>query len=104
MTPDIVEYDRKTFGKPAFDLIIGTDAVTELGIILDFKEKIITIDEIKLPMQNIKDFPPSSKVALSYQNRLVSNEPRSTELATQRILKIFDAKYDIANLPELVKN
>ena len=37
LTPDIVEYDGQTLGKPAFDLIIGTDTMNELGIILDFK-------------------------------------------------------------------
>ena len=92
---------ERNLGKPAFDLIIGTDTMPE--IILDFKEKIITIDEIKLPMQNIKDLLSSNKVALSYQNCLVSVESRSTELATQRILKILDAKYEKDNLPELVK-
>ena len=50
LTPDIVEYDEITFRKPAFDLIIGTQTMTELGIILDFKEQAITIDKIKLPM------------------------------------------------------
>ena len=94
MTPDIVEYDRKNLGKPAFDLLIGTETMTELGIILDFKEKIMIIDEIKLPMQNIEDLLSSNKVALSYQNHLASNEPKNTELATQRILKILDAKYE----------
>ena len=47
--------------------------------------------------------PSYNKEALSYQNCLVSNGPRSTELATQCILKILDAKYEKANLPELVK-
>jgi len=36
LTPDIVEYDEKTMGKPAFDLIIGTKTMAELSIILDF--------------------------------------------------------------------
>ena len=63
MTPDIVEYDENTFGEPAFDLIIGAKTMTELGIILDFKEQIITIDEIKLPVQNINDFPSSNEEA-----------------------------------------
>ena len=64
LTPEIVEYDEKTLAKPAFDLIIGTKTMTELGIILDFKYRVITVDEIKLPMQNIKDLPASNKKAL----------------------------------------
>jgi hypothetical protein len=62
--------------------------MTELGIILDFKEKIITIDEIKLPMQSIKDLPSSNKEALRYKNCMKNDEPKATELATQRVVKI----------------
>ena len=45
MPPDMVECDEETFRKPAFDLIIGAKTMTELGIILDFKEQIITIGD-----------------------------------------------------------
>ena len=91
MTPDIVEYDGKALRKLAFHLIIDTDTMNELGIILDFKEQIITNDEIKLPMGNNTDLPASNKEALSYQNCLANNEPRSTELDTQCVVKILDA-------------
>ena len=77
--------------------------MTELGIILHFKEQIITIDEIKLPMRNIKDLPSSNKEDLSYQNRLANDEPKSTELATQRMVKILDANYEKTYLPEMVR-
>jgi hypothetical protein len=40
-------------------------------------------------MQNIKDLPSSNKEALSYQNYLATNEPKSTELATQRVVKKY---------------
>ena len=39
--------------------LIGTQTLDELGIILDFKHKMITIDEIELPMQSITDMPRS---------------------------------------------
>ena len=104
VTPEIVEYDGKTLVKPAFDLIIGTKTMTELGIILDFKHRMITIDEIKLPMRDIEDLPASNKKALSYNTCLANKyEPKSTELATQRVVKILDANYEKANLPEIVK-
>jgi hypothetical protein len=60
-------------GKPVFDLIIGCNSMEKLGIVLDFKAKSITIDEIILPMRNL------------------AHEPISTELATQRAVKILDA-------------
>jgi hypothetical protein len=34
------------------DLILGTETMKELGIVLDFKTKEITVDEITLPMRN----------------------------------------------------
>ncbi len=104
LTPDIVEYDGIKSDKPAFDLIIGAQTMTELGIILDFKDQMITIDEIKLPMQSINDLPSSNREAFSSQNRQKDDEPKATELATQQVVKILDAKYEKANLPELVKN
>jgi hypothetical protein len=48
LTPDVVEYD----GMPVFDLIIGCKTMMELGIVLDFKNKEITIAEIILPMRD----------------------------------------------------
>jgi hypothetical protein len=46
--PDIVEYDK--INKPQYDLILGVKTMKKYGIILDFKDKMITIDEVKLPM------------------------------------------------------
>ena len=34
--PDIVEYDWTTMSQPGFDLIFGTNAPKELGIVLNF--------------------------------------------------------------------
>ena len=76
--------------------------MTELGTILDFKDQMITIDEIKLPMQSIDNLPSSNKEALSYQNCKKDDEPKATELATQQVVKILDANYKKADLPELV--
>jgi hypothetical protein len=49
--PDIVEYDNSI--RPQYDLILGVKTMKKYGIILDFKDKMITVDEVKLPMQNI---------------------------------------------------
>ena len=102
--PKIIEYED-TSDNPAFDLIIGTKTMNDLGIILDFAANVITIDSINLPMQSIDELPTSNKEALGYKNSLEKNqEPKSTELATQRIVQILDAKYEKADLPEIVKN
>ncbi len=47
----MVEYKKGI--KLQYDLILGTERMKELGIVLDFKAKTITIDEIILPMWNI---------------------------------------------------
>ncbi len=47
----MVKYDEDS--NPQYDLILGTETMKELGIVLDFKAKAITVDEITLPMRNI---------------------------------------------------
>jgi hypothetical protein len=46
--PDLVEYDKDS--KPQYDLILGTETMKEFGIISNFRDKMITIDKIILPM------------------------------------------------------
>jgi len=52
LTPDIVEYNAGATA-PLYDLIIGKQTLHNIGVVLDFKEKTITIDGILLPMRNI---------------------------------------------------
>ncbi len=52
LQPDIVEYspgDQETM----YDLIISKQTMHDLGLVLDFQERRIKIDEILLPMRNI---------------------------------------------------
>ncbi len=51
--PDVVEFNKDS--KPQYDLILGTDTMKEFGIILNFRDKVITIDDIILPMRNINN-------------------------------------------------
>ena len=48
--PDIVDMPRET-SKPVYNLIIGIEMMAQLGIVLDFEEKVITMDCIKLKMR-----------------------------------------------------
>ena len=101
--PDIVEYDGVKMEKPVFDLILGTQTMDELGIILDFKNKMITIDEIVLPMTAINQMPASKDKVLKLNNSLAEpKEPKSTEEATQRVVRILDANYKKADLQAVV--
>jgi hypothetical protein len=46
--PDVVKYNK--YSKPQYDLSLGTKTMKEFGIIINFKDKITTIDEIILSM------------------------------------------------------
>jgi hypothetical protein len=101
---DIVEYPRGG-PPPLYNLIIGKQTLHDIGAVLDFKEKTITIDEILLPMRNINNL--QLKLSISRALKLDSSfaqEPISTHNATKHIVEILDAKYEKADLPSIVKN
>ena len=102
--PDIVLYDENLVDQPAFDLILGVASMKELGIVLDFNVKTITIDEIILPMRNIKNLSTSTIKKAWDQNNSLAHEPKSTDEATQRLIKIADAKYQKADLQAIASN
>jgi hypothetical protein len=78
-------------GKPVFYLIIGCNSMERLGIIMDFKTKTITIDEIILPMRNIASLTNKYKVKEAWAiSNALSYEPISMEQATQCTMKILD--------------
>ncbi len=77
--PDIVEYS-KGGPQPLYDLIIGKQTMHDIGTVLDFKERTITIDDIFLPMRDINnlDLKPSISRALKL-NSSFAQEPASTQ-------------------------
>ncbi len=60
--PDVVKYDKNN--RPQYDLILGTVSMKEFRIISNFREKMISIDEIMLPMRNINNLKGSSILLL----------------------------------------
>ncbi len=102
LTPDIVEYDTEA-NTPLYDLIIGKQSLHDIGAVLDFKEKPITIDNILLPMMNIVNLQlkPSITRALRH-NTCQAQEPVSTGSDTKRVIAILKTKYDKADLPAIV--
>ena len=51
--------------EPGFDLILGCNSMNELGIVLDFRTKEITLDEISLPMRNFNKLKPRAQIEKS---------------------------------------
>jgi hypothetical protein len=102
--PDVFEYDQN-MGKPVFDLIIGCNSMEKLDIVMDFKAKTITINEIILPMRNIANLTNKSKVKEAWAiSNVLAHEPTSTEQATQRAVNFLDANYKKADLQAVVTN
>ncbi len=101
---DIVEYPRGG-PPPLYDPIIGKQTLHDIGAMLDFKERTITIDEILLPMKNINNLQlePSISRALKL-NSSFSQEPASIRNSTKRVVEILDAKYDKANVLSIEEN
>ena len=94
--PDIVEYDRNN--KPQYDLILFVKTMKKYGIILDFKDKMITVDEVKLQMQNINYLQGSSTLHALKLNHSLAMELKSTQDAIKRVTRILDVKYQKADL------
>jgi hypothetical protein len=101
--PDVVKYKKSS--KLQYDLILGTETMKELGcIMLHFKTKPITIDEIILLMRNINHLQHASMLcALNLHNSLAM-EPKSTQHATKCATWILGAKYNKADLQSIVKD
>ncbi len=100
--PDIIEYDKNN--RPHYDLILGFKTMKKYGIILDFKDKMIIIDEVKLLMQNINYLQGSSIPCALRLNHSLAMEPQSTQDATKHVTPILDAKYQKADLQSIVRD
>ncbi len=100
--PDIIEY--KKINRPQYDIIIGVKTMKEYGIILNFIDKMITVDEVKLPMRKIDYLQGSSTIRALRLNHSLAMEPQSTQDATKRVMWILDAKYQKADLQAIVKD
>ncbi len=100
--PDIIKYDKNN--RPQYDRILGVKTMKQYGIILDFKDKMITVDEVKLPMQNINYLQGSSTLCALRLNHSLAMEPQSTQDATKRVTRILDAEYQKADLQSIVRD
>ncbi len=100
--PGIIKYNKNN--KPQYYHILGVKTMKKYGIILDFTDKKITIDEVKLPMQNINYLQGSSTLRVLKLNHSLAVEPQSTQDATKRVTQILDAKYQKTDLQSIVRD
>jgi hypothetical protein len=100
--PNVVKYEKDS--KPQYDLILGTETMKEFGIVLDFKAKTITIDDIILPMRNINRLQGASTLHGLKLNNGLAMEPKSTQHATKCVIPILDIKYKKAHLQSIFRD
>ena len=84
--------------KTVCDLILGCNTMKELAIVLDFQTKEITINEIILPMRDIKSLTKSNMEKAWPVNNTMTHKPQRMQEATQRVVHILDPKYETADL------
>ena len=85
-----------------YDLILGCRTMKELGIVLDFWTKEITIDEIIVPMRNINSLTTSKMEKAWTVHNSLTHEPHSTHEATKCVVQILGTKYEKADLQAVV--
>ncbi len=102
MEPDVVEYNK--INRPQYDLILGTVSMKEFGIILNFRDKMIIIDETILPMRDINKLKGPSMLRALLHYHSLAMEPQSTQNTTKRAMQILDAKYNKADLWLVVRD
>jgi hypothetical protein len=100
--PDVVKYDK--IHRPQYDLILGTVSMKEFGIILIFRDKMMTIDETILPMRDINKLQGSSMLRALLHYHSLAMEPQSTQNSTKHAMQILDAKYKKADLRSVVRD
>lgn len=85
---------------PTYDLIIGIETLARWNCLLDFENRVVTLDGIQTPMKSENELRSKSDLYNTYNEAM---EPSSTKEATERVVKILDAKYEKADLPKVVE-
>jgi len=83
-----------------YDMIIGRDILSILGIDISFTDKTVTWDHVTVPM---KDYHSDNKIPKPTRSELKSilsprDETKATQEATNRAIKILDSTYKKADL------
>ena len=86
--------NRLTNRQSNYKIILGRDVLNELGVILDFKRRVIIWNDFEAQM---KPFESTRKTHFS-----ISDSTRVTS-ETERIKRILDAKYEKANLKQIAR-
>ena len=93
-TAKIVEDAFVTNMNSNYDMIIGRNTLSELGMVLNFKSQTIEWNDHEIPMK-----PTTATAETDYH----VDDPECINIESQRMKNILDAKYSKTNLNEYLK-
>ena len=91
-----------TPGPHRYDMIIGRDIMSELGITLNFKEQTMSWDDSTVRMKDPETLSDLSNPINNFFWNVEVNETEALQEASLRLKKILDAKYEAADLAKVV--
>ena len=90
----VVMYDvHVTENTSFYDMIMGRDMLRELGIQINLSTNSVTWDEVSIPLK-----PSNARIETDYH----IDDSVAVKDATKRMKQILDAKYEPADLDEIV--
>ena len=94
--------DRQNLG---YDVILGRDIMIKLGLATDFARRKLVWDQMSIPMWTVSERDNKSNPILHKEElrQFVQQtaEPKVTQNATKRMIKILDSDYKKADLEEI---
>jgi len=87
-----------------YDMVIGQDLMVKLGLITNYKRKVLIWDEVSVPMRSVyhtDSKPTFSRAEIIKQIMTQTAEQITTQEATERIVRILNRKYKKADLDQV---
>ena len=106
-TNKVIEWDLHvdtSEGPHRYDMLIGRDLLSELGIQFDFKSHTMTWDDSTINMKDPDILSCLTMPENDFYWHKEALESQALNDATSRIKKILDAKYEPANLEKIMRD
>ena len=85
--------------KSGYDMIIGRDLLTKLGIDIKFSSSTLMWEDTEIPM---REFGELRDRQTAYHCYYIKDDVKSTKQLTKRVVEILDSKYDAIDVSKVV--
>ena len=98
----LVHVDERTSSdKSSYDMIIGMDLMTELGLVIDMAEKVVKWGELEVELKPLGTLSTANNLEQLYHMDVA---PGAIKEAEERQRKILDADYSKTDMNEYVQS